>query len=356
MTKIQKIITLFSYCWGHGLIDAACAGAVFSVFSKNFLTYQDFFYGIIVYNGIAFGGQFLLGLLVDKYRAPRVTAIIGCIFVAISFLFLNIWTPLVFVLAGIGNALYHLGGGTVSLNLTPGKTSAPGIFVAPGALGLFLGTFLGKAGNFNFILFAILLIVTAVLIYFIKLPKIDYDRKKLVTSEKNENIWDGILLLILFSVAVRSLVGLAAAFPWKTDFNLLVCLTIAVVLGKAFGGILGDKFGWMRVGIGALVLSIPFMIFGENIPILGIVGAFLFQMTMPITLVVLAGIFPGRPAFAFGLTCLALIVGAIPIFTPYKVLFSASWIMTVFTLASSAAFYFGLKLFFKDFLKYEKSN
>lgn len=337
------------YSWGHGLIDAACAGVVFSILSRQLVTASDFFCGVIVYNILAFGGQSLLGLLIDRYRAPRASAIIGCFLVATSFLFINFWTPLVFVLAGVGNALYHLGGGTVSLNLTPGKASAPGIFVAPGALGLLIGTVLGKAGQFNFVIFGILVVATAFIIYFTKIPVIDYARKKLINSEKTENIWDGILLLMLTSIAIRSLVGLSVAFPWKSDLALLVYLTIGVVLGKALGGILGDKFGWMRVGVGALVLSVPLMIGGVNVPALGIAGALLFQMTMPITLVIITGVFPGRPAFAFGLTCLALIVGALPVFTPFKAFFSSTLSVVVFTMISAISLYFGLKMFFKNF-------
>jgi hypothetical protein len=45
---------------------------------------------------------------------------------------------------------------------------------------------------------------------------------------------------------------------------------------------------------------------------LWIFGIFLFNMTMPITLVVISNTFQGRQGFAFGLTTLALIIGALP--------------------------------------------
>jgi Na+/H+ antiporter NhaD/arsenite permease-like protein len=44
----------------------------------------------------------------------------------------------------------------------------------------------------------------------------------------------------------------------------------------------------------------------------------LFQMTMPVTLTAVHRLLPKRPAFSFGLTCLALIIGAAPVFSAWK--------------------------------------
>ena len=45
-----------------------------------------------------------------------------------------------------------------------------------------------------------------------------------------------------------------------------------------------------------------------------VAGMFLFQMTMPVTLAALTVVHPHRPAFAFGLACLALLAGVLPAF------------------------------------------
>ena len=101
------------------------------------------------------------------------------------------------------------------------------------------------------------------------------------------------------------MVGTLLVLPWKTDFNLLLMLTSAVVLGKAFGGILADKFGWIKIAIPALIISAPLLFLGPNYVALGILGAFLFNFTMPVTLTALANTLPGKSGFAFGLTTLA---------------------------------------------------
>ena len=84
--------------------------------------------------------------------------------------------------------------------------------------------------------------------------------------------------------------------------------------GKALGGIISDRLGWIETSVGALLISAPLIAFAGPAGI--IAGLFVFQMTMPVTLVAAVKVFPKKPAFAFGLTCLALVGGAIPTFYP----------------------------------------
>ena len=44
----------------------------------------------------------------------------------------------------------------------------------------------------------------------------------------------------------------------------------------------------------------------------GMLGMFALNITMPITLVAVTDVLPGREGFSFGLTCAALIAGALP--------------------------------------------
>ncbi len=89
-------------------------------------------------------------------------------------------------------------------------------------------------------------------------------------------------------------------------------LTTALVLGKAAGGVLADRYGRIFVGVGALVASLPLLFFATRSPAAGVAGMLLFNMTMPVTLVAVADTLDERPGFAFGLTCLALMTGALP--------------------------------------------
>lgn len=330
---------LLVYGITHAVIDWICAAVIFSIFKNQTINLSILTSLVILYNVLAFWLQAIFGLITDYLKSPKETAILGCIFVGISaIIFLNFPISAI-IFAWLGNALFHVGGGSISLNLTPQKTTAPGIYVAPGALGLFLGIIIGKSGQFIAWQAVLILIILSFLMVITKKPNINY------TKTKGSNKYlELIILLILLSIAIRSLVGFIVIFPWKSDFNLLIALTIAIVLGKGLGGILADKFGWIKISVWALILSIPLLSLASNIPILAIIGMFLFNITMPVTLVAISNTLPGRSAFAFGLTCLALIIGISPIIFGLKSTLNNSIAIFVIIFISSIVLYKGLKL------------
>lgn len=335
---------LFVYGTTHALVDAICAGVVFSLIRNEILDTATFFILVVLYNVLAFGLQFVFGLMSDYFKAPRAVALIGSVLTGASAL-IFLHNPIIAViLAGLGNALFHVGAGSISLNLTPQKATAPGIYVAPGALGLLIGTLLGKSGQFIAWPFILVLVVMSFLMFLVRKPQMNYERVK---KDFKINYIELILVLVFLSIAIRSLVGMLVSFPWKVDINLLIILTMAVVLGKGLGGYLADRFGWIHIAVGALVLSIPFLMLGANIFYLGIIGMFLFNITMPITLVALSNILPGRPGFAFGLTCLALIIGALPSFFPIKQVLSNNYFIVSIIIISALSLYLGLRLYYK---------
>ena len=341
---------LLVYGTAHAVIDCVSAAVTFTLLKNQLVDLPDFISLVILYNVLAFGLQAIFGLIADHFKTPRAMALAGCVLTGISAITFTFSPVLAIIFAGIGNAAFHIGGGSISLNLTPGKAAAPGIYVAPGALGLMVGTLLGKNGQFFAWPFMILLAVLGILIFVVKKPKMNYQKENTGTTIKYFGI---IALLVFMSIAIRSLVGFVITFPWKSDINLLIILTVGVVLGKGLGGILADKFGWIKIAVGALVLSIPLLLFGTNIPFLGITGMFLFNITMPITLVALSNLLPGRPGFAFGLTCLALILGALPVLLGFKSIFIDS--VTIFAIISisAIALYIGLQLLLKKKLTFK---
>ena len=334
------------YGLSHAAVDGVCAAVIFTVF-RNQIATTDLFIGLVVlYNALAFGLEALFGLFTDYFKSPRAAAFSGCIVTGLSAVFLPV--PIVaVVLAGLGNALFHVGGGSISLNLTPKKAFAPGIFVAPGAIGILLGTVLGRSGQFAVLPSIIILTILCVSMFVINKPEMNYFRENI--SKQKSYYFELILLLLLLSIAIRALVGSVLVFPWKVDMNLVVVLTGAVVLGKALGGVLADRFGWIKVAVGALVLSIPFLVFGARAPFSAIIGMFLFNITMPVTLVAISNIMPGRPGFTFGLTTLALIIGATPAFLPIKQMFGSDWFVFCIIIISTLALFLGLKKYAENY-------
>lgn len=337
---------LFVYGSTHAIVDLVCAGVIFSILRNQIDGAVDFISLVVLYNILAFGLQFIFGLVTDYFESPRIVTIFGCILTVMSAILFVSFPAVAIILAGLGNALFHVGAGSLCLNLTPKKAVAPGVYVAPGALGLLIGTLLGKGGQFVAWPFVLSLFILCLLMLVIKKPDMNYTREN---NENKINYFWLILSLVFISITVRSLVGMLLVFPWKTDINLLLILTASVVLGKALGGFVADKFGWLKIGVGSLILSIPFLILAANIPYLAIMGMFLFNITMPITLVAISNILPGRPGLAFGLTCLALILGALPAFYSIKSILANNWFIFGVIVISAVSLYFGLKKYFNNY-------
>jgi MFS transporter, FSR family, fosmidomycin resistance protein len=338
----MKIISsnLIVFGTAHALVDAICASILFNILNEQALSVLFIAYLFLTYNILAFGLQALLGWLTDKFKTPKLTALLGITLTGISVMVFHPLPIAGVILAGIGNALFHVGGGSISLSLTPGKASAPGIFVAPGALGLMVGTLLGKSAYFPIWPFLLISALLFVLIMMNKTPLM-YQSQSMTPKAPKFN-FECVIIMVLFVVATRSLVGAVITFPWKSDIYLLVMLTCSIALGKGLGGFLADRFGWTPTTVGSLIISIPLLIFGVNAPVLGMAGIFLFNITMPVTLAMVSNMIPGKPGFAFGLACLALVLGAVLAFTELKFRLNNSIFIITIISVSAIVLYFGL--------------
>jgi len=305
------------YAVTHAAVDAACAVLLWSAYEDGRLSSSAAWSAFFVYNLLAFALQPLIGIAADRLRLGRSAAAAGALLtaaaMAVAVLPAAVWAAV--VLAGLGNAVFHVGGGVVSLRAAPGRAGPVGVFVAPGAAGLAVGIAAGKGGAPAWP-FAAALVTLAVALTHLPTPVIatpDRRRARAAAPASLMNAGMTIVVLLLVVVGVRSFVGLTLVLPWKTDTTLLAALTAAVVVGKAAGGLLADRLGWRLVAVAALVVSLPLLALGAATPAAGIAGVLLFNMTMPVTLAAVAAVLPrGSEGFAFGLTCLALFCGAAP--------------------------------------------
>lgn len=336
----RERLTLLQYATAHGLVDLSCAAAFFGLWYVWSPGMDMMFKAALLYGILAFATQPLFGLLSDRLRAPRLMAVCGCLLTAVDILVMPVSFWLTIVLAGIGNALFHVGGGSVALDLTPYKATAPGIFVAPGAIGLVIGTLLGRSGFAHVWIFAVTLVAMATVLYFLKPPQC----AQTILHPTINVSWLVALNLIFLVIVGRSLIGFSWVMPWKSDVLLLLIMTVAVSVGKGVGGILADKYGFLFIALFGLIVSAPFVIIFPGVPLLAIVGVCLFQFTMPVTLAATYRLLPGRPGLAFGLPCLALVIGALPVLLQQQKYFSG----TIFLIASFALIsivtFFALKL------------
>jgi len=294
---------LFLYSAAHFWVDLSCAFLMFRLASPS----PDFATCLLLYNFCAFAMQMPLGIMADRLNRNALVAAAGCALIAIAPLFT---APLLLsIAAGLGNALFHLGGGLDTLNDTGKRAAALGVFVSPGALGLFIGTAWGKGGSVPLLPAPIGLLLFSASI--LLLAKHTYGSLASQNAPYDPAPCGSILPLIpLFLVVVlRSWMGMSQSFAWKADFA--VVLTLALMLGKMAGGFLSDKIGAQRASILSLLSAAALYLF-STAPLPGILAVFLFNMTMPITLHAAAKKLPGAKGFSFGLLTFALFLGFLP--------------------------------------------
>lgn len=345
----KDLFIIGTYSVMHFIIDMMCGIIMMALVSPLVGGTSSYIIAFILYDMVAFAFQLPFGIIADKINKNALVSSLGTLFIALAFAFVKF--PLAMcVLAGIGNALFHVGGGIDVLNIANKKASKPGIYVATGAMGLFLGQ---KFSSFfiahKAILIAILLIGAAVLAYAYKKINKDYDVNN--EEQKIDKI-DSKAFLVLFcifiTIVLRSYLGYILKYDWKSSLWLSILFVCGVVGGKMLGGILGDKFGLKKVATISLILSAICLGFAFNSPILGILGILLFNMTMPITLIMASNILPHNKGLAFGLTTLALFIGSIPSFlTSELFLFSKGGII-LGILVSALIFYIGAYVYDKN--------
>lgn len=293
------------YALCHLAVDLGCAYAYFAGCSQGSL-------GFLLYNFCAFALQMPLGLLADQTGAGRKFALLGCLLVA-GMCLLPSFGLLGCLLLGLGNGLFHVGGGLEVLRYAQDRAGPLGLFVSPGALGLSLGAGAGKAGCGPWAPVGLLL-ASALLLPFLPAPA----RPPRPLTLPPPSVLPQVLFLALV-VVLRSWGGMLGHLPWNT-WLLLPAATLAVVLGKAAGGFLCDRLGALPTGLLSLAGAGLLFGLGGSQPVPGLLALFLFQMTMPVTLWALAQRMPGCPAFAFGTLTFALFLGFLPAYLGWEAL------------------------------------
>jgi FSR family fosmidomycin resistance protein-like MFS transporter len=303
-----------TYSLIHFVVDFSCMALVVSLAVWH---HVSLFLAIVSYNFFAFFMQMPLGIVADRFNKNALVSAAGCMLVILAF---ACWVQPFYacVIAGLGNALFHLGGGIDVLNLSPKRATSVGIFVATGALGLFFGRYM-----LDYTPLVIGLLLTSTVLLCCLYVKIHANVSNLPmqwpTFTKGKAIVAGCLIC---TVCLRSYVGCLTAFSWKTGFGWSLLAVGAVVLGKMLGGLIGDRLGFVRTATVSLLVASGMFLFAFDHTSAGILALIGFNMTMPLTLSVLARLMPHNKGFAFGILTAALFVGSVPAFLGVKLLAS----------------------------------
>lgn len=296
----------------HMFVDGVCAFAMFGTFLEQ---EQGYFY-VLVYNFCAFALQMPFGAVLDLLHAkdrkyiPLIAASTGVVLTLAG----AVIHP---AILGTGNALFHIGGGVGTIQEDERKGwrgRGLGVFVAPGALGLYLGmqlvrngagmTWLCGAGAF-------MAVVCGSMVY-------GQRRSGMEAAAAGDPVQSGplggaiLLAVCMFLVVVlRSYIGMSVSFPWKTTTFAAAVSTLAIVCGKAAGGFLAARLGLLKTALVSLSAAAVLYLFSGFMPA-GTAALFLFNMTMPLTLYLLIRKLPQLPGFSFGLLTFGLFLGFLP--------------------------------------------
>lgn len=312
----------------HLLVDGVCAMAMFGSFLSRGKGYQY----ILIYNFCAFALQMPLGVLLDRAEERRGErslpgrpdrAFLAAAAGALCTMAGAVIHP---ALLGLGNALFHVGAGVGCIRRDvrrKGMGRELGIFVAPGALGLYLGTFLARKGMWKgwYGLFGGgMLVLCAAAAYFLKKNREEagaeesHESRDQYPEEKAGRGRRGLSAMAVCCLAVvilRSYIGMAVSFPWKTGYPAEILAVLALVFGKVAGGFAAAGCGRRKTMFLSLSLAAICYLFSDIMP-LGLAAVFLFNMTMPVTLCWMAESMPRMPGLAFGFLTFALFIGFLP--------------------------------------------
>lgn len=310
MKKRQAIqrIGLLSLC--HMGIDFLCAFSLYHHFSDRYETF-------LLYNYCAFALQLPLGILIDIWSQRKDKALLpGIVFTGIGILLTVLGSYVSHIILGIGNAFFHVGGGVLTIHDDDDcgfDGRGLGTFVAPGAIGLILGTLYHGTAFFEWIriLVSASMILIAVFLYRNKKERSLTQNGKVFDPDDSDLLF---LILACFAVVIlRSLTGMAISFTWKTSNAIVILSVIALACGKTAGGFLSARFGMKKTVIVTLSLSAVAYLFG-NVMSAGLAALFLFNMTMPLTLYLLVRNMRDMPGFAFGILTFGLFLGYLPVY------------------------------------------
>ena len=286
---------------------------LFSWMSSGTHSLETVTLGFLVYNVIAFGLQPIIGYLCDTYRKIPVE-IIGFPLMVAGLLFMPA-AALSIALIGLGNAFFHIAGGIDSLRNSGGKMARSGVFVSSGALGVVSGSLVGSAGVLPVLIPIGVLLLCLVLMCYIYLERLKSEDAAVVFSLTKPDLKIGVIILLAaVSIMIRSYAGSIIPTEWRTSTLLFIFPAIGAFLGKFSGGFIADRVGAKRAAVFSLLAATVLLAFGNANPWIYLIGIILFNMSMAVTLCVIASVLPLNPGLAFGITTLALLCGNVPTF------------------------------------------
>ncbi len=331
--KIAGVGVGFLYFYVHFVTELVC----FYFLSGFRGTNTDLWAFYLFFDMLAFVPQGIVGYLSDRF--PKVPfGVLGFVLLAAA-IPIRAAIPFPYVsltVLCIGNAFTHVDGAEATLRTSRGSLTPSAIFVSGGAFGILTGHLLAQESVpwWVFVLLAGTAIPFSILggIY-----RADADKASPVPCvgfryAKEKAAPAAVILAMVFVVATRGYMAYGIPMSWKNSVSETVLILAVMGVGKALGGVCSDLFGPRRVAVVSAAAALPFLLFGDRVIAVSLIGVMLFSMTMAVTLATLVSVLKDRPGLAFGLTTIGLFLGTAPVFFFRFTSFAANCVMiTVLT-------------------------
>lgn len=292
----------------HFLMDGLCICCMY-LLAPGFET------GVVVgavltYNILAFMSQPLTGILADRLEQRHWLLLMSALLLTVAVAMASLtgkveWMiTLVAVVLGAGNSLFHVWGGKQTVVKMGNDIRALGVFVSTGALGLAVGLVFCSW----VLLYGLLLAFVVLAVTYVRWD--DTGVSSWFPSLKTMSsvtIWTFVVLLML-CVCYRSFAGEVFSKGITKSHSLILTIGAVAMLGKMAGGWIARWMGILPSVMVILAGVALCFLFRNDLWVL-LLGIFLMNCTMPITLYLANLLLPKREGLAFGLLAAALIPG-----------------------------------------------
>ena len=270
----------------------------------------------VTYNVLAFLTQPLTGWWADRMKQRHWLLIGSVVLLTFAVLTASATTenglhtmgyglPITSVLLGMGNSLFHVWGGKQVAVHTGNDIRSLGVFVSTGAFGLAVGAVFA-----SWVLLYVFLLAMGVLAIKVQgLQTLSPLSNSIPAGRMKGWYVFPLILLIMLMVVGRSFVGEAFTTGITKDAMLILVLGAVSMAGKMAGGWLAKSMGiWKALLL--IVGGTMLCFFGKDLHIaVMLMGLFLINCTMPVTLYWANALLRGYEGLAFGLLAAALIPG-----------------------------------------------
>ena len=298
------------YFYIHFVTEVTC----FYVINELFKMPVSAWIIALIYDALAFVPQSLFGYYRDLNKRINY-GFIGLAMLAIAILLEGFYPSgvyLILLILCLGNVLIHVEGAEATIRSSKGKMAPSAIFVGGGSFGVITGK-LCSMYDVPFLAIVFLILSTIPFVLLANEIREDEDRcsdfSYVGTCNKIQVIVYAALIVI-----IRGYMGYGIPTSWNKTVIQHIIFYFSMGLGKCLGGILIDKIGIRKTATISIIGSIPFLLFGDKLMWLSIIGVAFFSMTMAVTLALLISVLPKKVGLAFGITTIGLLLGSVPIF------------------------------------------